>query len=109
MRNPNKTDQEFFDEAGSIGGLAIYFGPADGMARCTVIENKIGHLTISFSDGTDFYLQTDYDIATFAFNCGLLKAPDNWTGTPSELPDKWWEIDLESIAQCPVYYKAFAE
>lgn len=74
-----------------------------------ITEDSMGNLTIIYSDGKSFYIQTDYEKANFGINCGLIKAPPNWTGIPDELPENWWEQDWEDITEVPDYYKAFAE
>jgi hypothetical protein len=79
------------------------------MINCEVSENRMGHLTVSFN-GKSLYLQTDYDRAAFVVACGAVKAPDNWDGQPSSLPDKWWETDFESVIdECPEEYEEQAE
>ena len=75
----------------------------------TVTEDKMGNITITYGDGRTVYLQTDFEKANFGVNCGMIKAPRNWNGIASELPDNWWEIDWESIRKIPEYYRDFAE
>lgn len=76
--------------------------------KCNVSQNKMGHLTVSFDDGKTFYLQSDYDIAQFAVDCGLVIAPKDWDGIPFNLPEKWYDEDFESITECPddYYFRA---
>ena len=77
--------------------------------KCTVEQDKMGYLTVTFEDNTSIYLQTDYDRCQFGVDCGVIAAPDNWDGQPSNLPDEWWEKDFEGITECVEHYKAFAE
>lgn len=76
----------------------------DGIS-CEVTENRMGHLTVEFSDQSSIYLQSDYERAQFGVDCGKIEAPEDWDGQPSNLPDGWWEIDWEDITECPDYYK----
>ena len=79
------------------------------MINCTVEENRMGHLTVTFENGKSIYLQEEQRRAEFGVSCGLVKAPDNWDGQSSNLPDSWWEKDFESITKCPSYYILSAE
>ena len=79
------------------------------MIKCTVEENRMGHLTISFENGKSIYLQSDIDIANFVVNCGMVKAPDDWDGLPTSLSDNWWETDFEDITECLEDYERMAE
>ena len=79
------------------------------MIKCEVNEDRFGNLEVTFDDNTSIYLQTDYDRSAFAVNCGAVKAPEEWDGCPSNLPDGWWEIDFEDITKCPDYYINSAE
>ena len=79
------------------------------MIGCTVTEDRMGHLVVDLEDGSDVYLQSDYDRAKFAVDCGLIKAPDNWDGSPDNLPENWHEADFTSITFCPDYYLDIAE
>ena len=58
--------------------------------------------------GKTILLQSDYDQAAFAVNCGLLKPPDDWDGCPSTL-DGWEDADLTDIDKCPEEYLDVAE
>jgi len=78
------------------------------MLNCTVIENKMGHLTVTFDDNRDIYLQSDYERCQFGVACGAIKAPRGWYGVPNHLI-RWWEEDFEAITQCPEYYIHSAE
>ena len=78
------------------------------MIKCTVTEDRLGNLTVFVGD-KNFYLQSDYSIAAFAVSCGLVKAPDDWDGLPSKLPENWFEADYESITECPDEYYDVAE
>jgi hypothetical protein len=79
------------------------------MITCKVIENRMGHLTVTFPNGKSLYLQTDYDRAAFGVNCGAIKAPEDWDGQPSDLSENWWEIDWDGITSCPKGYEEQAE
>ncbi len=79
------------------------------MIKCTVEENRMGHLTVSFDNGKSIYLQDDVDRASFAVQHGLVEAPEDWDGLTSKLPDGWWESDFESITECMEYYERIAE
>jgi len=79
------------------------------MIKCSVEENNMGHLTVTFENGKSIYLQSDYDRAAFAVQCGLVVAPDDWDGLPSNLPDEWWEVDFEDITECLEDYETIAE
>lgn len=78
------------------------------MIKCTVVQDKMGNFTV-FIGNKDFYLQTDYSKSAFAVDCGLVKAPDDWDGLPSKLPDDWYDVDFESITECPYDYYDSAE
>ena len=78
------------------------------MIKCEVYQNRMGHLTVTFSDGKSFYLQSDYDRAAFAVDCGLATAPDNWDGCSSSLPGNWFDVAFDSITQCPDDYEQVA-
>jgi hypothetical protein len=75
------------------------------MISCTVKENRMGHLTVTFDNGKSIYLQSDYERAQFGVDCLRIPAPKEWDGQPSNLPENWWEIDWEDITQCPEYYE----
>ncbi len=79
------------------------------MINCTVEENKMGHLTVTFADFRTIYLQSWNERAQFGVACGIIKAPENWSGVSHHLPDEWWEKDFEAITQCPDYYINSAE
>jgi hypothetical protein len=78
------------------------------MINCIVTENKMGHLTVVFLSGKSLYIQSDYDKAAFSVDCEVIKAPENWDGQPSNLPDDWWNIEWEDITKCPDYYETNA-
>jgi len=40
------------------------------MIKCEVNQNKMGHLTVTFTDGKDLYIQGEADIIAFVSNCG---------------------------------------
>lgn len=79
------------------------------MIKCTVEENSMGHLTVSFENGQSIYLQSDTDRANFIVQAGLVKAPDDWDGCPLELDYGWWNADTESITECMEDYERIAE
>lgn len=84
------------------------FGRNQGM-KCLVEEDRMGHLTVTFADTTSIYLQSEYEIAQFGVTCGIIEAPENWSGVPHHLSDNWREADFEDITSCPDYYKNSAE
>lgn len=69
----------------------------------------MGHLTVTLKNGKSIYLQSDFSKASFAVDCGLVKAPDDWNGLPSNLPENWYEVDFESIKECLDEYYDIAE
>lgn len=77
--------------------------------NCTVKIDKMGYLTITFENGKSIYLQSDYERAQFGVACGIIKAPENWSGVPHHLIGDWWVEDFESITECPDYYINSAE
>lgn len=79
------------------------------MISCTVEENKMGHLIVTFPSGKTLYLQVDYDIAAFAVACGLVKAAPDWNGMPSNLGNDWDDCYFEDIHECPEEYEENAE
>lgn len=58
------------------------------MIRCTVKQNQMGHLTVTFDDhpGLSLYLQIDTDIAAFIDHCGATddSDPEDITRCPDE-------------------------
>jgi len=62
---------------------------------CTV-EWYHSAFLVTFEDGTDILLQSDWEQAAFVVDCGLIVAPDNWDGCPSTLPD-WADCDPTEI------------
>ena len=79
------------------------------MIKCTIEENSMGHLTVSFENGKSIYLQGESDRGQFAVQHGLVKAPDDWDGCPTKLPDGWWDVDFEGITECMEDYERIAE
>ena len=73
------------------------------MVKCEVVEDGLGNLIVYHGEKS-IYLQTDYDIAAFGVNCGLIPAPKDWCGSPSALEVEWWEYDFEEITECPEDY-----
>lgn len=79
-----------------------------GMIPCTV-ESHYSAWLVTFDDGAALLLQTDYDQAAFAVACGIICAPPDWDGLPSNLGDAWIEADPSAIDWCPDDYRALAE
>ena len=79
-----------------------------GMVPCTV-ETHYGAWLVKFEDGSSLLLQTDYDQAAFAVNCGAISAPEDWDGLPSRLGKAWEDFNPEDIGWCPDDYLALAE
>jgi hypothetical protein len=40
------------------------------MIKCEVDQNRMGHLTVTFPDGRNLYIQGEADIIAFVSNCG---------------------------------------
>jgi hypothetical protein len=74
---------------------------------CTVDDNYYGSWLVEFRDGKTLLLQTDYDRASFAVDCGVVKAPRDWSGLPYDLPEDWWERGGR-VASCPIEYYEMA-
>jgi hypothetical protein len=67
-----------------------------GMVRCEVTEDRIGNITVTIPGHKgELFMQSDWDQASFACNCGLIETSD-----PLLLAD----VDLEDITQCPDDY-----
>jgi len=79
------------------------------MINCEVKQDRMGNLTVTFDDKTNIYIQSDWEKAEFGVESMAIKAPDDWDGQPSNLPDEWWEAEWEDITECPEYYKNNAE
>ena len=122
MWTGQEDDLKPFEEDGKFGdGCGGYGCPncktdeylmdiiSPGMVKCTVDEDRMGFLTITFENGKDIFLQGDSDRAQFAVQHGLVVAPDEWDGDCTKLPDEWWEADYESITECLEDYKRIAE
>lgn len=77
------------------------------MIPCTV-ENHHSALLVTFEDGSDMVLQSDYDQVAFCVDCGLIKAPSDWDGRPSTVPE-WVDCDPTDITECPDHYKEQAD
>ena len=78
------------------------------MVPCSVISHY-GSYIVEFDNGKSILLQTDYDQASFAVSCGLIKAPRDWDGLPSKLGQAWIDCDMTDIQQCPEEYLENAE
>ncbi len=76
------------------------------MIKCTVIAHH-GAYIVKFEDGKSILLQSDYDQAQFAADCGAVKCPDNWDGSLTTVLESqaWIDCDLTDIEECNrVYY-----
>lgn len=84
-----------------------------GMVPCEVEEHHTAWL-VTFEDGKDILLQSDYDQAAFAASSAdaegnpIVNAPEGWDGTPSSLPG-WENVSPEDIAYCLEDYLSQAE
>ena len=79
------------------------------MVKCKV-SYHYSALLIEFEDGKSLLLQPDTDQSAFAVDCGLIAAPPDWDGLPSNLVGETWEqAELEAIEECPVVYYVMAE
>ena len=76
------------------------------MIPCTVTQHY-GAYVVTTEFGS-LLLQSDYDQASFAVNCGLLRSPSDWDGTPSTL-DGWEDADLTDIDYIPDDYVAYLQ
>ena len=81
---------------------------AAGFIPCAV-EEHFGAWLVTFDDGRTLLLQSDWDQAAFAVNCGAITAPDSWDGTPSKLGDDWLYLEPDDIDGCPDEYWELAE
>ena len=67
-------------------------------------------LLVEFEDGKSKLIQSDFDQAAFAVDCGLIAAPPEWDGSPSDLVGETWEkAELTDITECPFVYYDIAE
>jgi hypothetical protein len=58
------------------------------MITCTVEQNRMGHLTVTFTDGKDLYIQGEADIIAFVSNCGgNIEDPEDITQCPDDYYD----------------------
>lgn len=73
------------------------------MIKCKV-EIYYTAWLVTFADGSTTLIQSDWNQAQFAVDCGAIKAPPNWDGIPSRLPG-WDDFRPEVIAKCPEEYK----
>jgi hypothetical protein len=78
-----------------------------GFVPCTV-ESHFCAWLVTFDDGSTLLLQTDFDQAAFAVNCGVIQAPPDWDGLPSALGSAWADFSPEDIAYCPDDYRDLA-
>ena len=78
------------------------------MIKCSVKSHYSAYI-IEFEDGKSHLIQSDYDQASFAVNCGLITAPNDWDGCPDKLGKKWEDCDLEDIDECPEIYYDMAD
>lgn len=84
-----------------------------GSTRCHV-EEHYGAWIVTFYRGreaSNLLLQTDYDRASFAVSCGAVKAPHDWDGRPSKLPDpqEFYGLDCSTIEYCSDEYRDIAD
>lgn len=63
-----------------------------GFTSCRIEVNRMGHITITFPDGRDIYLQHDMDIASLIQDMGVEDVDD-----------------LNGATECPDYYVDLAE
>ncbi len=78
------------------------------MVACRVVSECCGYV-ISFRNGKSILLQSDINYVSFAVNCGLIPAPNDWDGDPSKLNVKYWEYCFTDIRKCPEEYMKLAE
>lgn len=69
-----------------------------GMVRCNVQEQD-GAMLVTFDDGNDLLIQSDYDMASFLVGSGFVDAPEDWDGSPADLPEDWRD-NIEDVDQC---------
>ena len=120
---PGDTDREYFDrytpeqldwarangEQLSLLAYEMEEQARLGMVACSV-ETHYGAWLVTFDNGSTLLLQSDYDQAAFAVNCGAIQAPSDWDGAPSKLPaDSWACFDPSNINYCPDDYLDVAE
>jgi hypothetical protein len=72
------------------------------------VDTHYGAWLVEFDGGASLLLQSDYDQAAFAVNCGALAAPADWDGSPSRLGPAWWDFDPSEIVECPDDYRELA-
>lgn len=85
--------------------------PFPGATRCHC-SYHYSALLVTFYEGrrkSTLLLQTDYDQASFAVSCGLIKSERDWDGIPSKLGQAWLDCNLEDIDYCPDEYRGMAE
>jgi len=119
---PGNTDREYFDnytpeqldwarancEELSLIAHEMEERARRGMAACSV-ETHFSAWLVTFDTGETLLLQTDYDQAAFAVNCGAIDAPENWDGLPSKLGPDWDSFDPSTIGACPDDYRDMAK
>ena len=115
---PGDTDREYFNdytpeqldwarqhgEELSLLAYELEEQARHGMVPCSV-ETHYGAWLVTFDNDASLLLQTDFDQAAFAVNCGVIQAPPDWDGFPSKLPpDVWASFDPSTITVCPNDY-----
>lgn len=119
---PGDTDREYFDrytpeqldwamangEELSLLAHEMEERARRGMVSCTV-ETHFTAWLVTFDGGESLLLQSDFDQAAFAVNCGAINAPPDWDGLPSKLGDSWTSFDPSTIDACPDDYRDLAE
>ncbi|GAI79550.1 unnamed protein product, partial [marine sediment metagenome] len=78
------------------------------MIKCDVTYHHTA-IIVRFDDGKSLLLQSDNDQASFAVQCGLIKADRDWDGCPIKLGQAWIDCDLEYIEECPEVYHDMAD
>ena len=119
---PGDTDREYFDaytpaqlewaeqngEELALLAMQLEEAAQRGMVPCSVEEHFSAWL-VTFDDASTILLQSDYDQAAFAVNCGAIDAPEDWSGCPSGLGEDWSGFDPSAIDACPDCYLELAE
>ena len=119
---PGDTDREYFDtytpeqldwaraNGEELAWLAheIEERVRRGFVHCSV-ETHYSAWLVTFDNGETLLLQTDWDQAAFAVNCGAIGTPEDWDGCPSKLGEDWTSFDPSYIDACPDHYLDMAE
>lgn len=78
------------------------------MVHCKVRWDAGKGWAVRLPYGLLLWLVGDWGVADFAVDCGVITAPDDWSGNPYEL-DGWFDFDPEQIQRCPDKYMHLAE